>query len=119
MFAQLPGKGGMLQSPEFLVTVGLLMAALLAGAAAIYVTDLWRKKRERQTAEGIESLSMYREMFEDGELSEPEYRVIRDRLARQMKAGLRPELGAGAVGANVAAPDAAGSPPPGPPGPIP
>ncbi len=119
MFAQVPGKGGLLQSPEFLVTVGLLMAALLTGAAVIYVTDNWRKKRERQTAEGVESLSMYREMYDGGELSEPEYRVIRTRLARQIKAGLRPELGAGVVGANLAAPDATESAPPDTPGPIP
>jgi ElaB/YqjD/DUF883 family membrane-anchored ribosome-binding protein len=76
---------GPFQSVEFLVTVGLLIGALLAGAVVIYVTDVWRKKQVASPREGVESLSMYRSLYERGELSKPEYRVIRDRLAKQLK----------------------------------
>ena len=78
---------GPFQSVEFLVTVGLLIAALLGGAVVIYVTDLWRKNQVAPPREGVESLSMYRSLYERGELSKPEYRVIRDRLAQQLKGG--------------------------------
>lgn len=76
---------GPFQSVEFLVTVGLLIGALLTGAVVIYVTDMWRKKQVASPREGVESLSMYRSLYERGELSMPEYRVIRDRLAKQLK----------------------------------
>ncbi len=76
---------GPFQSVEFLVTVGLLIGALLGGAVVIYVTDVWRKKQVASPREGVESLSMYRSLYERGELSKPEYRVIRDRLAKQLK----------------------------------
>ena len=76
---------GPFQSIEFLVTVGLLIGALLGGAVVIYVTDVWRKKQVASPREGVESLSMYRSLYERGELSKPEYRVIRNRLAKQLK----------------------------------
>jgi hypothetical protein len=79
---------GPLQSMEFLVTVGLLMGVLLAGAVVIYFTDMWRKKQVSANHENLEELSMYREMYDNGELDEEEYRVIRDRLAGRMKADL-------------------------------
>ncbi len=93
---------GPFQSVEFLVTVGLLIAALLGGAVVIYVTDLWRKKQVAPPREGVESLSMYRSLYERGELSQPEYRVIRDRLAQQMKGG------SAALAVAESAPDGAG-----------
>jgi hypothetical protein len=76
---------GPFQSVEFLITVALLMAVLLGGAVVIYFTDLWRKRRSRSTHEGIESLTMYREMYDNGEIEEAEYKVIRDRLAGRVK----------------------------------
>ena len=103
----------MLQSLEFWVTVGLLVALLLGGAVVLSVTDRWRKRQSQSTREGIESLSLYREMYDDGELDEKEYRVIRDRFARELgakPAGAAPAKGAGeAVGANLG--DSPGPPP--------
>ena len=89
---------GPLQSVEFLVTVGLLIGALLAGAGVIYVTDLWRKKQVKPTREGIESLSLYRDLYEAGELDEVEYRGIRDRFARELKSPPAPGPHSGSVG---------------------
>ena len=73
------------QTAEFWLTIGLLMAILLSGAAVLSVVERWRKKQGKPTKGGIGGLSLYREMYEDGELDEEEYRVIRDRFARELK----------------------------------
>ena len=75
----------LLQSVEFWVSVGSLMALILGGAAVVSLADRWRKRQATTTREGIGSLSMYREMYDDGELDEEEYRTIRDRFAAELK----------------------------------
>jgi hypothetical protein len=74
-----------LQSIEFWIAVGLLVVILLGGAIALYFTDLWRKRQLSPDQESTESLTLYRTMFERGELTETEYQAIRDRIAAQMK----------------------------------
>ncbi len=70
---------------EFLVTVGLLVLVLLAGAAVLHYTDAWRKRQEASPHESVESLSSFREMFERGEITEAEYLAVRDRVAARVK----------------------------------
>ncbi len=72
----------------FYTNVGLLMAALLAGAVLVYLADRWRKNRMAPDRASAGTLSDFRALFEAGEITEAEYRVVRDRLAAQMKAGL-------------------------------
>jgi hypothetical protein len=110
-----------LQSVEFWVAVGLLIVILLGGAVALYFTDLWRKRQLSPDQESTESLTLYRTMFERGELTETEYQAIRDRIAAQMKhagpgtepaAKRNPEDGANpAGGAGPAGPPPAEPPP--------
>ena len=48
VFAQVPAPAkaprDMLQSPEFLIAMGVLVACLFLGAAAIHFVDRWRKR---------------------------------------------------------------------------
>jgi len=115
----------LLQSAEFWVSVGLLMALILGGAAVVSLADRWRKRQAKTTRESIGSLSLYREMYDDGELDEEEYRAIRDRFAAELKGkpagpvpapipASAPTKGVGeAGGANLDAPP--GPPPQAPP----
>lgn len=73
-------------STEFLVTVGLLLAALLIGAVVFALVDRWRKRQtDGGGRESTESLTSYRAMFEAGELTREEYEKIRNKVAAKMK----------------------------------
>lgn len=88
-----PVKGGNpFISEDFLVTVGLLVLALAAAAVAFAVADRWRKRQLSSARESTASLTSFREMFENGELTRTEYERIRDRVAAKMKqeVGLAP-----------------------------
>ena len=109
------------QSVNFWLTIGLLMAILLGGAVVLSLVERWRKRQAEPAREGIGGLSLYRQMYDDGELDEEEYRVIRDRFAKRLKGkpagpeltpGLTPKLTAG-VGEAVRV-NLAGSPEPPP-----
>ncbi len=91
-----PGKANPFLNPEFLVTVGLLVGALLLGAVVFAVVDRWRKRDATAAAgrESTESLTSFRAMFDNGELTREEYEKIRDRVAAKMKK----EVGVGAAG---------------------
>ena len=81
-----PFAANVFESTEFILAVGLLIAALLGGAVVIYFTDLWRKKRQSGEAEAdAVTLSTYREMNRRGEISDDEYKAIRVRIANRMK----------------------------------
>ncbi len=118
LFAEVtPQQQDIVQSVNFWLTIGLLMAILLGGAVALSLVERWRKRQAEPAREGIGGLSLYRQMYEDGELDEEEYRVIRDRFAKRLKgkpAGpeLAPGLTADAGGAGGA--NLAGSPGPPP-----
>ena len=73
------------QSVNFWLTIGLLMAILLGGAVVLSLVERWRKRQAEPAREGIGGLSLYRQMYDDGELDEEEYRVIRDRFAKRLK----------------------------------
>ncbi len=70
-----------------IVPAVLLGAVLLAGAAVLYFADQWRKRASRGGSE-TESLTDFRGMLERGEITEAEYKVLRDRMAAKMKKSL-------------------------------
>jgi len=72
-------------SLEFLATVGLLVGTLLIAAVILYYVDTWRKRQEARSIESAESLSNFRTMYDRGELTDAEYRNIRDRVAGKVK----------------------------------
>ena len=104
------------QSVNFWLTIGLLMTILLGGAVVLSLTERWRKRQAQPTRGGLGELSLYREMYEDGELDEEEYRAIRDRLAAELKGRPPAPVPVKGVGeASGASPDGPPVPPPEPP----
>jgi hypothetical protein len=120
VWAQAAKPNDVFRSVEFLVTVGVLSAILLGGAVVLYFTDIWRKRQLGDDApSSAESMTSFRALYERGEITEAEYRHIRDKLAAKMKqeighAPLPPPAGP-ATGANPGS-DAADAPPPPPDG---
>ena len=75
----------LLDSTEFIVGTVSLVAVLLGGAIVLWYLDRWRKRQETEREESTESLSSFRALFERGEISEEEYKRIRDRVSNQMR----------------------------------
>jgi hypothetical protein len=78
---------GAVQSSEFLFYSVALALLLLAAGGVFYFVDRWRKtpagrEKERETSL---SMSSFREMYENGEITESEYHRLRDKLAAQLK----------------------------------
>ena len=76
------------RDPRFIYAGGLLIAVLLAGAAAIFLVDRWRKRQfsdADDAQESAESLSSFRELYDRGELSEEEYQTVRAKMAAKIK----------------------------------
>ncbi len=84
---QANAKANPFLNPDFLLTVGLLVGALLVGAIAFALVDRWRKRQADpgSARESTESLTSFRAMYESGELSKEEYERIRNRVAARMK----------------------------------
>lgn len=130
MFAQAsptpaPPPKAILQSAEFYVALGVLAAVLLVGAVVIHFLDRWRQRQTADAAARREStldLTSFREMYENGEITQSEYERIRNRLAEKMKreVGLTelppPPPAATPPPPDPAQPPADGSPPPPPAG---
>jgi hypothetical protein len=91
LFAEEPKRtDSFLSRDEDWVVMGLLIAAMLAGAAAFWLIDRWRKRVVvGQNAE--RELTDYRAMYERGEITEAEYARLRDRVAQRVK---KPAAGA-------------------------
>jgi len=75
----------LLDSTEFLVGTALLITILLGGAVVIWYLDRWRKQQERSATESTESLTNFRALFENGEITEEEYKRIRGKVSTQMR----------------------------------
>jgi len=75
----------LLDSTEFIVGTVSLVAVLLGAAIVLWALDRWRKQEARRNLESTESLSNFRALFERGEISEAEYKRIRDRVSNQMR----------------------------------
>lgn len=82
-----------LRSPEVMWGMGLLIAALLAGAAVIYAVDQWRKRAVAgpTSADASDALTEYREMYESGEITDEEYAELRRRVAEKVKQAPAPK----------------------------
>ncbi len=74
--------------PAVWLALGLLVTALV-----LVAVDRWRKRQSRGGESSFGSLSEYRQMYEDGELTEAEYNKqynkLRAKLAPKIKAELR------------------------------
>ena len=77
-------------SNDFMIWSLVLVGICLLGAVVFYFLERWRKRGATGTdsREDSMSLSNFREMYEDGEITEAEYRKVRDKLATQMKTKL-------------------------------
>jgi hypothetical protein len=80
-------KDDPLQRPEVVWGVAGIAVALLAGAVVIYGVDKWRKRAAAGPTEGERAgaLSSYRDMYENGEITEAEYAELRRRVAEKVK----------------------------------
>jgi hypothetical protein len=92
MFAQAPPtpkqQQALFQSAEFYLALGVLAAVLLVGAVVIHFVDRWRRRQAEGATAGRETtldLTSYRELYENGEITQSEYERIRDKLAVKMK----------------------------------
>src|SRR5262249_16133386 len=79
-------QGDPLSRPEVIYGTLGLAVALLFGAGVIYFVDKWRKRAGIVTeADAVDSLTSYREMYEEGEITEAEYAELRRRVADKVK----------------------------------
>ena len=75
-----------LNRAEIIYGAAGLIAALLAGIAAISLADRWRKRAAAAPAvDDTSVLTTYREMHEQGELTDAEYAELRRKLAEKAK----------------------------------
>lgn len=82
-----------LRSNDFYYLVGVLAGLLLVAALVLTFVDRWRRRQAAGRAVGTSlSLSAFREMYENGEITQGEYERIRAKMAAKMKkdAGLKP-----------------------------
>jgi hypothetical protein len=79
---------------ELLVTMLLLGGAVVVIGVIFGLVKLWARRQADDCESPTTSLSSFREMYENGELSEVEYQQIRDKMAAKMKGhpGLRPPV---------------------------
>ena len=83
-----PGAARPKNDPAALIyPAALLCAALVVAALLIYLTDRWRKGRERGS-DTSGNLTSFRAMFEAGEITEAEYKALRDKVAAKLKSEL-------------------------------
>src|SRR5438067_365142 len=93
LFAQLfaADRDDPLTRPEMIWALAGLTGALFVGAIVIYAVDKWRKRAESGADDGTASLTSFRAMFENGEITEAEYAELRRRVAEKVKKGPVPK----------------------------
>ncbi len=80
---------GAIKSPDFLLYSIVLAGVLFLAALTFWFFDRWRKRPSGETErETSLTLSHFKTMYENGELTEAEYQKIRDKLALKLKAKL-------------------------------
>src|SRR5262245_58979696 len=97
-------QGNPLHRPEILWGTLGLAAALLAGEAVIYIVDKWRKRAAQTGEDELGSLTSFRAMYENGEITEAEYIELRRKLAERAKKPVPAPAGAMAGAAPLQAP---------------
>ncbi|MGL4555029.1 MAG: SHOCT domain-containing protein [Gemmataceae bacterium] len=70
---------------RFLLTSALLVGALLLGAVIVGAVRRWQQMNDRGRMTANEQLAQFRALYERGELSEEEFRRLRDLLAVQIR----------------------------------
>ncbi|GIW84362.1 MAG: SHOCT domain-containing protein [Thermogemmata sp.] len=91
-----------LRQPEVIWGTVALAVALFAGAFIIWLVDRWRKRLGQQQA-AFDELTEYRQMLENGEITEEEYQRLRAKVSRRIHSGLQSLPNAG-VSSPTAAP---------------
>ncbi len=97
MFAQAPTPTSALteaekvrrisQNDDFVIYSLILVGVLLAAAVVFYFLERWRRanpKGEADREAGL-SLSSFREMYENGEITEGEYQRLKEKMASKIK----------------------------------
>lgn len=80
------GVNAVVKDPSFIVWSLVLAGVLLLAAVGFMFFDRWRKRPTGETArESAMSLGSFRQMYENGELTEAEYQRIRDKMAAKLK----------------------------------
>ena len=103
------GVNAVVKDPSFIVWSVVLAGVLLLAAVLFMFFDRWRKRPTGETARDTSmSLSSFRQMYENGELTEAEYQRIRDRMASKLKE----KMGVPASPPAVPPPPEADTPPP-------
>lgn len=98
------GVNALVKDPNFIVWSVVFAGVLLLTAVLFMVFDRWRKRPTGEsTLDTSMSLSSFRQMYENGELTEAEYQRIRDKMAAKMK---------GKIGVTPLPPPATPEPPP-------
>jgi len=89
----------LLQDPEFLWLVGMLVVTLLAAAAVFAWLGRWRKRQfADETPAELDLFVNYRKMFERGELTQQEYDRIRRKQAERVAGKMAPKPGTASPG---------------------
>lgn len=80
------GVQGLVKDQGFIVWSMLLAGLLLVAAVIFMFFDRWRKRPTGETArDAAFSMSNFRQMYENGELTEAEYERIKLKMAAKMK----------------------------------
>lgn len=80
------GKPGpLLENSEFLLACGLMALVLFGGAIVLSYFDRRRKRQEAAFSDSTSQLDSYRELYENGEITEKEFLRLRERVAGAMK----------------------------------
>src|SRR5262245_8572277 len=88
LLAQSEDKGDLLRRPVLIIAIFALAATLLVGAGVVWWVDKWRKRQLNTPvqADELASLTDYREMYEQGEITEAEYVELRRRVVEKARA---------------------------------
>lgn len=95
--------------PRLLWAALALVVAVLVGALVISLIDRWRKQPQAGKLTPNDELAQYRQLYEEGELSQEEYDQLRALLNQRLRQQL--DLDQGPAGAGQQA--AVSQPPPG------
>lgn len=80
---------GMVKNQDFIVWSLVFAGVLLVAAVVFMFFDRWRKRPTGETARDESlSLSSFKEMYENGELTEAEYEKIKAKWAAKVKANM-------------------------------
>jgi hypothetical protein len=79
-----PADHRLWEDPRFIWTVAAFIGLLFLGAIVLAVLDRWRKRSGSPSLSANDQLAHFRELYENGELSQSEFERIRARLTGQL-----------------------------------